>query len=1055
MKQQILTVWESREPLLFFPGEEKTVRFDCGDLGRNPRLFLRGEPATDPIRLSEAGSAVFCRDIDDALSTDAATGRFSLRFPAWDDPDPRRAWYRLVCAPLTYPGGFPVWERPAEDRWHLSVAVKAEDFRPAGDACLRVEFYRAKPGRDPKDLSGEADTAVTLHFPAGSYAWRTLETDLPIPPDTACLLVCVSVGAAEGTLWVDSPRLCGTDDRSLLPAFAPASARGKSLRWTAENLARGDRSEMFLTLNGRSLGRQILFASIYRYAQTELPLPEELLRPEGNELTLRYVPDCFCPNPYRLVRVMLTQEEPGGAFSVVSCPHTAAVGRTFPVVIEAFRPSLTLTVRSDCDAVLPESERITFPEPGLHAVRFCANGITGSVTLTLSDGETEETVTLARTVQKGDAVLVGTSDAVYIPQSTDAMREFLKSYLSGEWGNFLTFRPVYHWSGTRSCQAAVWRALTRFLTEARIPYALLFDERELEGLNANPPRALLESPYFLGFQGHERDGAYYYWGDGMFGDDGEFFRALRAKKLNHPDVSYRMPPKYRNGTGHLYYDTDEFDNAADAADTFQRNLNACLRGCSRHTGVTLLFRHFLRAGIDVIGAELMYGSHEILLSGLRGNALAYGKTETLSHLALQWHAEPVGGAAYNARYALSLRLSYLHGVTQINTEEGLWWTENGFVSHDRFSPVCRGFQETERDFLRYVSCHTRSGTPARRHALLFGTNENFPSYTDCSAWHKDAPGWEYGQSERAWEQIRLFYPAATLTHPRTAERYSVTQEPGWYSPTPYGLCDILPAEAPGDVLSQYPYLAFAGYNTADAEQVERLIGYVRGGGRLLLCLCHLTTDTNRGNSRAGDYCTDLLPGYERLTGFPADMQSADGAIHRHRIGQGEVLTVASYAFPVPGTPCGEVYAGALRSLAQASDRSAEVRAEIGDARVEYGIWNEADGRATVRLCGVAWNTPEKTETVRLIFGGKVFSLPVRPCEITTVTVSADRTLAVQTLDERGEVLSLTREGDCIRLTVQGEDVCRFRLFGRTPDADGEAIEIPLCGSENLLFPDKI
>lgn len=143
-----------------------------------------------------------------------------------------------------------------------------------------------------------------------------------------------------------------------------------------------------------------------------------------------------------------------------------------------------------------------------------------------------------------------------------------------------------------------------------------------------------------GFQGHERDGAYYYWGDGMFGDDGEFFRALRAKKLNHPDVSYRMPPKYRNGTGHLYYDTDEFDNAADAADTFQRNLNACLRGCSRHTGVTLLFRHFLRAGIDVIGAELMYGSHEILLSGLRGNALAYGKTETLSHLALQWHAEP-------------------------------------------------------------------------------------------------------------------------------------------------------------------------------------------------------------------------------------------------------------------------------------------------------------------------------------------------------------------------------------------------------------------------------
>lgn len=1051
MKKTATIVWQGETPLRFRPGETHTVRFSCPEPGQRPRLLLRGEPEADPVRLSEAGSALFCRDIDDALSDNAATGRFSLRFPAWEDPDPRRAWYRLVCAPLTYPGGFPVWERPAGDLWHLSVAVRAEDFRPAGDACLRVEIYRARPGRDPKDISGEPDGNVTLHFPAGTYGFRTLAAGLPIPPDTACLLVCVSVGASAGTLWVDSPRLCSTDDRSLLPAFAPASARGKSLRWTAENLARGDRSEMLLTLNGVSLGRRVLFASIYRWAQTEIPLPDGLLRTGENELTLCYVPDCFCPFPYRLGRVMLTAEDGAGDFSLISCPHTAAAGADFPVVVETRRENLTLSVRSDSDAVLPVAGCVVFQEPGLHAVRFRAAALTGRVTLTLSDGTITETATLARTVQKGDTVLVGTSDAVYIPQDADAMREFLKAYLADEWGNFLTFRPVYHWSGTRSCQAAVWRELTRFLTEAQLPYALLFDERELEGLNANPPRELLEGPYFLGFQGHERDGAYYYWGDGMFGDDGEFFRALRAKKLNHPDVSYRMPPKYRDGVGHLYYDTGAFGNAAEAAEVFQQNLDACLSGFSRHTGVTLLFRHFLRAGIDVIGAELMYGSHEVLLSGLRGHALAYGRRETLAHLALQWHAEPVGGAAYNARYALSLRLAYLHGVTQINTEEGLWWTENGFATHDRFSRVCRSFQAVERSFLRYVSGHTCSGTPARRHAFLYGTNENFPSYTDCPAWHKEAPGWEYGASERAWEQLRLFYPAATMTHPRAGERYGVAQEPGWYSPTPYGLCDILPVEAPPEVLAGYPYLALAGYNTADAEQLEKLTAYVRGGGRLLLCLCQLSTDTNRGNSHAADYCTALLPGYEALTGFCADAQTADGSVRRHRIGRGEVLTVASYAFPVPGTPCGEVYADALRSLAQASDRAMEVRVEIGNAQVEYGIWNEADGRVTVRLCGVGWDTPEKTETVRLCFGGKAFFLSVHPCELTAVTVSADRTLAVQTLDERGEVLELTREKAGIRLTVQGEDTCRFRLFGRTADAEGEMLEQPLCGAQTLVL----
>lgn len=537
INQKIVTVWQGDEPLLFRAGEEKEIRFSCPEMGRNRRLFLRGEPASDPIHLSEAGSSLFCRDIDDALSTDAVTGRFSLRFPAWDDPDPRRVWYRVICAPLTYPGGFPVWERPAGDRWQLSFYAKAENFRPQGDAYLRVEFYRSRPGRDPKDISGEPDRTVTLEIPAGNYGFRRFETDLCIPEGTACLLFCLSVGAGEGTLFVDSPQLCGKDDRSLLPPFAPATARERSLRWTAENLARGDRNAVFLTLNGVSLGKRVLFASIYRWAQNEIPLPDGVLRAGENTLTVRYEPDCFCPYPYRLRRVMLSGEDGSGDFSVISCPHTAAVGRLFPVAVETIRDDVTLSCTSDSAAVVPEVAQVTFSGAGLHALRFRAVGMAGNVTLSVSDGKQTERITLARTVRKDDVLLVGTSDAVYIPQERDAMREFLKTYLSGEWGNFITFRPVYHWSGTRSCQAAVWRELTRYFCEAGMPYALLFDERELEGLNANPPLKLLESPYFLGFQGHERDGAYYYWGDGMFGDDGEFFRALRAKKLVHPDVS--------------------------------------------------------------------------------------------------------------------------------------------------------------------------------------------------------------------------------------------------------------------------------------------------------------------------------------------------------------------------------------------------------------------------------------------------------------------------------------------------------------------------------------
>lgn len=1047
MKKQTELLWQGDEPARIRAGETVRLKFSLREVGRNARLMLRGEPASDLMHLSERGSELFCRDIDDALSTDARTGRFSLRFPAWEDPDPRRAWYRLVCRPLTYPGGFPIFKKPEGDRWRLSVFVKAEDFCPAGEACLRVERFVAREGRDPKDISGEATETLVLSFDGGSYGWRRLETELCIPEDTACLLFCVSVANSTGTLWVDSPMLCGAEEQSLLPSFAPASARCGALSWTAENLARYDRTEMRLTLNGRDLGKRALFASIFPAAQTELSPSEGLLRVGENELELTYVPDHFCPYPYLLRRVMLCSEPCGGDFSVVACPHTAAIGRDFSVAVETFCEKVTLTLRSDSAAVVPERETVTFSDAGLHAVRFSVVGAAGAVTLTLSDGKTEETVTLARTVRKTDRVLVGTSDAVYIPQTEDAMREFVKTYLAGEWGNFITFRPVYHWSGTRICNAAVWRRLVRFLAEAHIPYVLLFDERELEGMNANPTREMLEGPYFLGFQGHERDGAYYYWEDGMFGADGELYRALRARKLDHPDVSYRMPPKYRNGKGHLFYDIEEFTDTASAAATFQKNLDACMRGIARHTGVTLLFRHFLRAGVEEIGAELMYGNHEILLSGLRGSALAYGKTETLAHLALQWHAVPVGGAFFLARYALSLRLAYLHGVTQINTEEGLWWSENGAETHDRFSEVCGAFAETERRFLRYVEGHSRSGEIAHRHALLYGENENFPAYTyeSCPAWHKAAPGWEYGASERAWRQLRLFYPTASMTHPNAEERRRARTdggEPGWYSPTPLGLCEILPIEAPDAVLDRYPYLAFVGYNTASAEQLERLIGYVRRGGKLLLCLCHLSTDTDRGNSHSADYCTALIDGYERLTG---DVGEWDGHLHRHRLGKGEVQTVTSCAFPVPDTPCGETFAAALRALAEESDRSAAVRVETNGARVEYAVWQEADGRTTVRLCGVGWDETDRIETVRIKTETLTCAVSVRPCEITAVTVSADQTLAIATEDENGETLALTREDGGVCLTLQGEGVCRFRLFGLDPSEDGRRLELEPCG----------
>ena len=52
----------------------------------------------------------------------------------------------------------------------------------------------------------------------------------------------------------------------------------------------------------------------------------------------------------------------------------------------------------------------------------------------------------------------------------------------------------------------------------------------------------------------------------------------------------------------------------------------------------------------------------------------------------------------------------MHGITDINTEEGLTHIEEYYSYFNRFDECCRAFLKEQQDFFRYTRTHTVSGT---------------------------------------------------------------------------------------------------------------------------------------------------------------------------------------------------------------------------------------------------------------------------------------------------------------------------------------------------------
>ncbi|MDD6033673.1 MAG: hypothetical protein PUC47_09375, partial [Oscillospiraceae bacterium] len=612
-------------------GREETLTFTLPDeitpQDFRFKLQLKGDVPLHPYMLTETGITRMYQEITDALSTDACTERFSMKLSSKGEDFPRRAFYKLSWPP--YEGG----RSSAPDSWVLSARIKSEGLAvlPGGFVGLRLEEFRRREGRNPRDIGGEPDSVTLLPFPSGTRDWTEVQVPFAPHDDTVTLVLSIAMEHAEGTVWAEGPWLTGSSGFSVVVPFGMPAPYHPNYCWHGENLSKVERPRLRLTLNGHTMEAD-LYQRCHVGCENEIVLPDGWLREGVNVLALENITDAMVPMPYELRQTALVYGRK--ELRIVYAPEHPQADSPFGVLLWLEKPC---TVRVHTGEGVTGPDTVTFTEAGLQTLTLQAGAEGRGICLTVeANGETD-TAVIRRIVDKvPDGVLTGSGDAVYIAQEPADMKEFFAWYMQNHLGNFITLRPVYRWSGSRSLRPETWQWLRKMCEALQEHYCLLIDGRELPGLNCNPPEALLKGDYYIGNQGHERDGALYYWQQRPQPYDEVFFQELFYRTLQHPDFDYKAPILYDGNKTYIYYNADAPKNMAEAADQLRNRFHQIMHDIHRHTGPSVLFKYFFQAGLEVGGAELMYGPQEVILSALRGASAAYDRPEFAAHLAVQW-----------------------------------------------------------------------------------------------------------------------------------------------------------------------------------------------------------------------------------------------------------------------------------------------------------------------------------------------------------------------------------------------------------------------------------
>ena len=1019
------------------PGECFALPFDGAGMGQADRLFFTGETALFYQWKNEPDYPITYRYIDDSLNAkEAYRCQYCLDYSGEAVPYPKCAFHKVIFPPvLSY-----LALVGAGDRWTMGIRVKAENLRVREGGYLRFVFeVRAKKeGVDKRGTLAEPDEVLTLSVPEGTYGWRELAREFTLRAESTANVCCFLEGENyEGRVFFENPLFLSDNGHNLLPDFAPWAGEKAQFNWIGQNLSRKEWPEFDIALNGEPLYRGALFERCHRYSENEIPLPAGAVREGKNELSIRLISDYREALAYDLHEIGLISHEKG---LLVACPEIVRAGEPFALLLDVPEDRAEITWR-----VGKETGRAVFAQKGLHGLKVPGPEPGRDIPVSVACGGREDTGVIARCVvhDKADGVITGTSAIIYICQRELSFRDYLCWYFSNQVGNLLTFRHTYRWSGARFCDRALFKKTAALLNELDVRYAHIMDGRELPGYDMNPPMEALAGPGFLGRQAHERDGALVYWGlrdiTGNLNQEMYYDMLLRIRRRNPEGVGQdgRAKHYFRGGRHTVYRDPAVPADMEAAANAFVQSLRDTRGDAARHDGPATLFKYFYQAGYAWAGAETMYGPTEIVCSALRGAAALYGGP-TGAHLAVQWSSSPHDTPARYRRYLLGLYVSYLQGIDEINTEEGLWHLEEYYSYFHRFSDACLNHTRVQRDFYRWVLSHSRTGTFETPFAFLSGRFDGWRCFGRSSTWGREDFG--FSEAEKAWDILRCFWPRSEL---KSLYVHGCPDEPqGFYTGTPHGNADIIPVEH--ESIPPYKLLVAPGYGKALPEDMEKLEAYVRRGGKLVLGWPQLSVTTNRADvteyrhwyidhsfrtAIAGEACfaQDTYQGQPlSVSAAPSPHKailltdSGRALVWSVKLGEGEVFFVNAREY-AGRDAVAAAYRELLSRLVPECAASQPVWAR-GSEDVQFSVFDQGNGQKHVYFLAADWfHAADAPRAASLVLNG--VSCPVEVPFGSPVKAVCRGDTAVWPADARNEVLS--NDGKTAR--VQGTGLAEFMI----------------------------
>ena len=949
--RQILLSYASGDRTGYIPATgsfEYTFEVPERDFPVAHALLLAGEPDYFWKWRCEMGSPYsISMSIDDALTRkDTFRETFALAVDCHGEKYERNAWIKLYRedftpdAPLITDEGEKAVlpedktvSSAAVNRCVFSIPVKTSDLSvPEGSKVAAVmEIYRAKSGRHENDTFDQPDETVTLNVAPGTAGWSELTKEYIIPADACAIIVNIHIGrGVTGKIRFGSPRLTPENQDNIIPPFALIQNRENKYNYVADNFSRRDHLEFSCEIDGKVIFDGSKYTSILRRMDHELPAG--VLAPGKHTVKFTFKNDY--ENAIGFVLQQLELLEYGNHdFEIVAVRENIPEDMHFcPVMIRTGRDNVT--IRS-------AEKSYTFAEAGLHVIRL-PEAVEAEAQFTLSCGDFSDTFTVKKVaaVPEGQRMYLSTGDSVFIPREIDEMERFIQWYCAENIGNSICFRQSYRWGGSRYVNTEMWQKILALLEEYGMYYSLMIDGRELPGCNANPPEELMRGKYYLGRQAHENDGAFYYWRNQLWKPEPlpEPYADLLAKRVDYGGIQPHTRPKRSGNRAWWFFDPTNAENMRQAAEDFVHNLATSRGESNRHSGPSTLFRYFFQAGYDFLVSEQMYGPEELTLASLRAASQTYNAQGFGAHLATQWSSTPHDTQEHADRYFLALATCYMQGVTQINTEEGLWRMEKGYVDYNRFSHNSLIHRQAHRKFREFMENHPRSGKLVVPAACIQGRFDAWCA-RNLPAWCREGAMWQFGDAEKSFDLLKLFYPRSLN---EWIYRCPCPKAPqGWYTGTPYGPVDLLPFE--GD-WSSYRTIIFLGWHTYQPGDGVKMLEYVKNGGELLLTKRHLSSSLIHNGP--GIYADD--PALKELLG---DWQHVSGC-HTRRVGQGQVVFFAGDCYPAA---IADDYTAAMKAAVEraVAPEKSKVWAQ-GSEDVNFAVYEQPDGTRKLYALNINW-----------------------------------------------------------------------------------------------------